>query len=96
MKNTIEEFLLDESQNDLIFNDSFSTSNKLHKEKFDERFIIIYKRSETIGLQKNNYTVAGYFDTKDKIIYNTNEIIEYSTKDDFRNISITKTKKGIE
>lgn len=86
MKNTIEEFLLDESQNDLIFNDSFSTSNKLHKEKFDERFIIIYKRSETIGLQKNSYTVAGYFDTKDKIIYN----IDYNLNKFFDNNSKIK------
>lgn len=64
--NNIDE--LTKELNDNIFDLAYGKV-KVHKEKFDDRFTILYLKNYYEGLLQNDYTVGGYFDTKDKIIY---------------------------
>ncbi len=65
---SIENLLINEELNDNIF-DVVYGKVKIHKEKFDDRFTILYEKHYNEGLMQDDYTVGGYFDTKDKIIY---------------------------
>lgn len=64
----IEEFLLDEKMNDQVFETSYKNI-KLHKEKFDDRFTIIYSKSDNGGFLQSSYNIAGYFDKKENVLY---------------------------
>ena len=68
--NGIERFLLDETENDKSFNSTYRPI-KIHKEKFDDRFTIIYTKDESKDLSQNGYSVSGYLDIIDKNIYET-------------------------
>lgn len=87
MKNNIETFLLDNEKNDQIFPGDYHPT-KIHKERYDDRFIILYtKDCHPEHFEQNNYEVAGYYDTKDKCIYNYN----YDLRSLLREESLIKT-----
>lgn len=67
----IERFLLNPDFNDLVFDGTYN-QQKVHKERFDDRFIVIYTKRNYNYLSQDNYEVAGYLDTKDKVLYNCN------------------------
>ena len=68
--NGIEKFLLNESENDKSFNSTYRPI-KIHKEKFDNRFTIIYVKDESKDLSQNSYIISGYLDVIDKTMYET-------------------------
>ncbi|MBR1377337.1 MAG: hypothetical protein IJ565_05980 [Bacilli bacterium] len=65
----IEKFLLNPDVNDLVFEGTYN-HQKIHKEKFDDRFVVIYTKTNNSYLSQNDYEVAGYLDTKDRVLYN--------------------------
>ena len=65
----IEEFLLNPDVNDLVFEDTYN-HKKIHKEQFDDRFVVIYTKTNYDYLSQNDYEVGGYLDTKDRVLYN--------------------------
>ena len=68
--NDIESFLLNPEENDKVFKGNYHP-RKIHKEKYDDRFIIIYMKTDKENyLEQNDYEVAGYLDIKEKCIYN--------------------------
>lgn len=70
MTNVFEKFLLNSDENDKIFKDNYHL-RKIHKEKYDDRFIVIYSKAHRDDyLEQNDYEVSGYLDIKDKCIYN--------------------------
>ena len=70
----IEKFLLDNNLNDENFYTVYELL-KLHKEVYDDRFIIIYFQKCRDGLLHNAYEVGGYFDIKDKCLYETGYLL---------------------
>ena len=44
MRNNLEKFLLDKNRNNEMFEDSYSTKYDVYKEKYDDRFEIVYYR----------------------------------------------------
>lgn len=81
MDNNLKEFLDNTNVNDFTFPTNY-TNLKIHKEKYDDRFIILYSKSESKGLQQQEYSVAGYYDVIDKVLYNsTYEIREIIPND---------------
>jgi len=64
----IERFLLNPDVNDLVFEGNYN-HQKIHKEQFDDRFVVIYTKTNYSYLSQNDYAVAGYLDTKDKVLY---------------------------
>lgn len=70
MNNNIEKFLLDVNENDKVFKGNYHP-RKIHKEKYDDRFVVIYMKTDKKNyLEQNDYEVVGYLDIKDKCIYN--------------------------
>lgn len=70
MNSNIEKFLLNPDENDKIFRGNYH-SKKFHKEKYDDRFVVIYMKIDKENyLEQNDYEVVGYLDIKDKCIYN--------------------------
>lgn len=70
MKNDFELFLLDNSKIDEIFPCEYRNL-KIHKERYDDRFIIIYSKSyKENEFVQDAYAVSGYYDTKEKCLYN--------------------------
>ena len=65
----IENFLLNPDVNDLVFKGTYN-NQKIHKEQFDDRFVVIYTKTNYNYLSQNDYEVGGYLDTKDRILYN--------------------------
>ena len=65
----IEKFLLNPDVNDLVFEGTYN-HQKIHKEQFDDRFVVIYTKTNYSYLSQNDYEVAGYLDTKDRVLYN--------------------------
>ena len=65
----IERFLLNPDVNDLVFEGNYN-NQKVHKEQYDDRFVVIYTKTNNNYLSQNDYEVAGYLDTKDRILYN--------------------------
>ena len=72
MRNNLEKFLLDKNRNNEMFEDSYSTKYDVYKEKYDDRFEIIYYRRKRDGLKQDSYEVGGYFDSKEQCIYDAN------------------------
>jgi len=70
MNNNFKDFLNDSNANDQVFKTNYN-SVKIHKEKYDERFIIIYSKRESKNLKQSDYVVSGYYDSLDKILYNS-------------------------
>ena len=64
----IERFLLNPDVNDLFFEGNYN-HQKIHKEQFDDRFVVIYTKTNYSYLSQNDYAVAGYLDTKDRVLY---------------------------
>ena len=64
----IERFLLNPDVNDLVFEGNYN-HQKIHKEQFDDRFVVIYTKKNYSYLSQNDYAVAGYLDTKDRVLY---------------------------
>ena len=64
----IERFLLNPDVNDLVFEGNYN-HQKIHKEQFDDRFVVIYTKTNYNYLSQNDYAVAGYLDTKDRVLY---------------------------
>ena len=64
----IETFLLNSDVNDMIFGQDYR-KRKIHKEKFDDRFVVIYSKTDYNRLKQDDYEVCGYLDVKDGIIY---------------------------
>lgn len=70
MQNNFVKFLKDSNSNDLIFETKYKNI-KVHKEQYDNRFIIIYSKRESDGLKQEEYSVSGYYDVMDNILYNS-------------------------
>lgn len=68
MNNNFEKFLLDENINDKAFEGKYKKF-KIHKEKFNDRFTVIYLKESTDILFQNEYKASGYLDMHDKCIY---------------------------
>ena len=64
----IERFLLNPDVNDLVFEGNYN-HQKIHKEQFDDRFVVIYTKTNYSYLSQNDYAIAGYLDTKDRVLY---------------------------
>ncbi len=69
MNTKFEKFLLDNESNDQLFDKSYIGKLKIHKEKYDDRFVIIYIKHHREDLEQQDYTVGGYFDIKEKVLY---------------------------
>ena len=67
--NKIEGFLLNSEQNDFSFDTSMHGRIIIHKEKYDDRFDIVYLKHYRNYLEQQDYNIGGYFDKKDKCIY---------------------------
>ena len=81
MNNNFKDFLNDSNANDQVFKTNYNYV-KIHKEKYDDRFIIIYSKRESKNLKQSDYVVSGYYDSLDKILYNsTYEIDDLIPKD---------------
>ncbi len=65
----IERFLLNPDANDLVFETTYN-HKKVHKEQFDDRFVVIYTKTNYNYLSQDDYEVAGYLDTKERVLYN--------------------------
>lgn len=66
----MEKFLLNPDENDKVFKGNYHP-RKIHKEKYDDRFVVIYMKTDKENyLEQNDYEVVGYLDIKDKCIYN--------------------------
>ena len=61
MKNNFVEFIKDNDSNDLSFETKYRNI-KVHKEKYNDRFIILYSKQELNGLRQNDYEIVGYYD----------------------------------
>lgn len=96
MRNNLEKFLLNENRNKEIFEDSMKNKYKVFKENYDERFITIYYKRHSDSIYQRNYEVGGYFDTKDKCIYNANynlqNMFSYDKKIELRNFNDIENK----
>lgn len=70
MKTKFKDFLEDNNSNDFIFQTVYNNL-KIHKEKYNDRFIVIYSKAESKGLKQEEYSVSGYYDIIDKVLYNS-------------------------
>lgn len=68
MNNNFEKFLLDENLNDKVFEGKYKKF-KIHKEKFNDRFVVIYLKEASDYLYQEEYKASGYLDIHDKCIY---------------------------
>lgn len=71
MEKEFVEFLKDNDSNDLCFETKYKKI-KMHKEKYDNRFTILYSKSESTALKQDDYEVAGYYDNIENTLYNSN------------------------
>lgn len=65
----IVDFLLDETRNDEVFDSSYRKA-KIHKEVYNDRFLVIYLKDHKDLLYQNSYSVNGYLDMKESVLYN--------------------------
>lgn len=86
MTNKLDNFLLDNKSNDKVFEDDYGNKYKLHKEMYDDRFIIIYIKIDRNNLSQSDYIVGGYLDIKNKCIYDceTNLINLFSNNSELK------------
>ena len=68
-------FLLDDGRNDEIFQDYYNKV-KIHKEKYNDRFVVLYSKKYTDNLYQEKYDVSGYFDIKDNCLYNASYTLQ--------------------
>ena len=80
-ENKLKDFLEDNNINDYYFQTRYDNL-KIHKEKYDDRFIILYSKKDSKGLKQEDYIVSGYYDTIDKILYNSGYEIRDLIPDD--------------
>lgn len=82
----IENFILDEDKK----NEMFNSDNKnilIHKDKFDDRFVIIYMKEHSNNLYQTryasrDYSLCAYVDIKDKVIYNCeSQLVRFFSED---------------
>lgn len=72
MDNNLQTFLLDNELNDKVFDKIYYGRMQIHKEKYDDRFIILYVKDYSENLKQSDYEIGGYLDIKDRNIYNCN------------------------
>lgn len=75
MENNITKFILNNEEMDIVIKESYKTIS-LHKEKIDDRFIIIYGKNYSDNLEQERYDVVGIIDTKEKCLYNPTYIFD--------------------
>ena len=73
--NGLEKFLLDENLNDQTFNSSYRPII-IHKEKYNDRFVVLYSKKYTDNLYQEKYDVSGYYDVKDNCLYNASYTLQ--------------------
>jgi len=81
MQQSFSEFLNDINSNDLVFETKYNNV-KIHKEKYNDRFSVIYSKKDLKGLNQEEYKISGYYDIIDKILYNSSyDISDVISKD---------------
>jgi len=70
MQQTFSEFLNDNNTNDSVFETKYNNV-KIHKEKYNDRFSVIYSKKDSKGLKQEEYSISGYYDIVDKVLYNS-------------------------
>lgn len=71
--NNIEEFLFNDTVSNYLYIDKEYSynSNYYYKEKYNDRFYLIYERRYSSNdMTNNDYEFAGYYDAIDKVLYN--------------------------
>lgn len=86
-KSDFIKFLLDDSKMDAVFPKRFYFL-KVHKELYDERFVLLFYEQDKSSFKQSGYSIGGYFDTKEKNVYNVSEDINQLLLDNNKNISI--------
>lgn len=79
--NGLDKYLLNEELNDQVFNGTYRFI-KIHKEKFNDRFTILYVKDDSKHLKQNDYSIGGYLDMIDKTIYDANYELKNITPED--------------
>lgn len=76
MYSKLENFLLDNKANDELF-DYQLQEYKIHKEKYDDRFDLLYgkKNSKELRQRRSNYELIGYYDKKENCIYEADNLL---------------------
>lgn len=69
MQKDFIKFLKDDNTNDESYEFKYY-SLKIHKERYNDRFVVLYSKRISKGLEQNDYDVSGYYDTKDNVLYN--------------------------
>lgn len=72
-KKKLEQFILNNDSERFLYLDKEWTSNCYHyyKEKYNDRFYLLYERHYCNNrLDKSSYEFAGYYDYKEKVLYN--------------------------
>ena len=72
---------MNEELNDQVFNGTYRFI-KIHKEKFNDRFTILYVKDDSKHLKQNDYSIGGYLDMIDKTIYDANYELKNITPED--------------
>ena len=75
MENNITKFILNNEEMDTVIKESYKTIS-LHKEKIDDRFIIIYGKNYSDNLEQERYDVVGILDIEEKCLYNPTYIFD--------------------
>lgn len=73
-KKKLEQFILNNDNERFLYLDEEWTSNCYHyyKEKYNDRFYLLYERHYYNNrMDKSSYDFAGYYDCKDKVLYNS-------------------------
>lgn len=81
MNNNLKKFLYNRDLNDSIFIGKYGHKYKIHKEKFNERFDILYMKKYSDSLHQNDYDMAGYFDIFSLCIYEVDSYLEDMVED---------------
>ena len=75
--NSFEDFLLNDELQSGVFINSINGKMKVIKEKYDDRFDVLYFRHfDNDRIERNDFNVGGYYDKKDKCIYNADFYID--------------------
>ena len=81
MYSDLEEVLNNKKINDVLCGNSY-IKMVLHKENYRDRFIILYTKNYKDSLNQNNFEVSGYYDLKEKVIYNCSSNLKNLLPDD--------------
>ena len=81
MDTNFEKLLNDDTKNDILCSSSY-VKFMLHKERYKDRFIILYTKNQKDKLEQDNFQVSGYYDTKENIIYNASDNIKELLNDE--------------